>query len=278
MNLTKYISVLGVLLVVAAALGLFFVKGTVEAAADSKLAGYQENITEVNTRPEILMNATRYVYMNSKEAGNAQSPWFLGAANIITADYIPAALRTPAAALALAYPKNKEEGANDLLAQILEKHDLEVQRWDIVSPHATKNTVVVKTSESSYKYLDPVDGVIAMYENRVMVGPYAARSFVSEGTDYREIFLKLDESADLSFYKDFGDVMFAPPGFPLYINVAAPVLDEPLEFGQIDGKSEDVSDATAEWDLTRNFSYLENRLASPSYKDARNSIPTSSAL
>jgi hypothetical protein len=95
-----------------------------------------------------------------------------------------------------------------------------------------------------------------MYENSMLVGPYAARFFVSDGTDYRSIFMKLDEGSDLSFYEDFAHTIFAPPGYPLYISVAAPVLDEPLVFGEVDGKADDVAKATAEWDLTLYFDYF----------------------
>ncbi len=223
MKIMKFFLAIGLLLIVAGGAGLWIAKNktekpTQEQTAQNKTAEYIQKSKEYKSLGEKLTNATLYAYRESK--------------------------------------KDTTQNGLHLLADILKQQGFNVEQWDIVAPQATKRAIVVKVEDNSYKYLDPIDGVIAMYENAMIVGPYAARSFVSDGTDYRSIFMKLDEGSDVSFYEDFAHTIFAPPGYPLYINVAAPVLEEPLLFGTVDGKAEDVSKATGEWDLTRYFDYF----------------------
>ncbi len=257
MKATKSILSVILLAVIIFAGGLWFVKGQVETAAQNRLAGYTNNGNEQNDLDTTLMNATRYAHAESKNITSSAKPWFAKIQCIATSKYVPGALRTSTSAFDIAYPADNEKAANQLLVYILEQQGIDVEMWDIVSPHATKQAVIVKVDNgASYKYLDPIDGVVALYENKLILGPYAARLLISSGADYRSLFLKLNEDADLSFYKDFEGAMFAPPGYPLYINVAAPVLEESLVLGEVDGKGDDVAEAATKWELTRYFDYL----------------------
>ena len=252
---------LGVFLALAAvAGGLVHIKSDVEQRADNAHAAYFERAKTYDNEVEKLLNATRYAYESAGEK-TTEKPWYFDIPNIetmISSDALPGRLRTSKTAIKNAFPnvKNEEEYVVSLLNYILAEDGFESQTWTIVTPNTSKKAVMVKNEEGGFKYLDPADGVVAMFENRQIIGPYAARFLVMDGTDYRSIFVKLDDNADLSFYEGFVHAMMSPPELPLYISVAAPVMDQPLALGTVDGDASDVVDAGEEWNLTGYFDYI----------------------
>ena len=157
----------------------------------------------------------------------------------------------------LEHKGGSEEEAVNALVEKLGEEGFSAEKWSVISPQGEKLIVVVKAEDESFKHLDPYNGVIPVYDDQVLLGPYAARFLISGGRDYNLVFKPLDADADISFYKEFAHVMMAPPGEPVHINIAAPVYQgEDLVLGEVDGQPEDVSDATSEIQLTPYLNYI----------------------
>ena len=255
LNTTLFVILIAVLIAFAS---LWGAKTYVEANAEEKVAAYIEKSREYTDLNAQLMNAALYVYeeFGQQDVEGAESP--LGQfENILTSPALPGFLKTSPGAFAVSNPQSGPDGnAAKILQFVLALQGIDSHEWEIISPKNTRTGLVVKDKDQTFKYLDPAAGVIAMYENQVLLGPYAARFLVSNGDDYQKIFVKLAESSDVSFYEDFAHVMMAPPSFPVYVNVAAPVYDEPIVLGELNGDAKDVAQASSQLDLTPYMDYL----------------------
>lgn len=258
MKILKF-AVVTIVLVVALGLGaLLAAKSSVETSAEEKVAAYIEKSKEYDELNTKLMNATLYVFEefeNGQAAENDNS--FQDYKDILTSPFLPDALRTnPAAFAVLNVDDQSKDRAAQALQFVLKLQGIDTHQWEIISPHATKTAVIVLLPDGSYNYLDPEDGVIAMYENQMLLGPYAARYLISNGEDYQKVFIKLAENADVSFYENFAHVMMAPPSYPVFVSVAAPVYEEPILLGELDGSAKDVAKASSGLDLTPYMDYV----------------------
>lgn len=163
------------------------------------------------------------------------------------------------AATLFAYEHSKgrmEKDTAELLIKVLDAQSIKAQSWTVIAPKAKKVAVVVMSEGETFKYLDPQNGVVAMVQGQAMIGPYAARFLMSGGHDRDKVFEKLDDTSNLSFYDDFAHVMMAPPGHPVYVNVAAPVFDEPFVLGELNDDPSDVAEAASEEQLTPYINYI----------------------
>lgn len=248
-------------LAVLAASALWGIKESVEARAEKKLAAFLEKSAGNENMQARLMNSTLYVFDMFHNGETAPDDFLSGLKPFVTAAALPAGFRTRAGAYAVLNPQQKDDrSAAQALQFILKLQGINAYEWQVISPHAVKNAVVVQDKDGAFKYLDPASGVIAMFDNMMIIGPYAARSLISEGTPYQEVFIGLSDKADASFYADFAHVMMAPPDYPVYVNVAAPVYeDEPIVLGQVDGSAQDVADASSALQLTPYMDYLGNK-------------------
>jgi hypothetical protein len=149
-----------------------------------------------------------------------------------------------------------EEEAAQLLIKVLDAQSIQAQSWTVIAPKGEKIAVTVKTENGTFKYLDPHDGVVAVFQGQAIIGPYAARFLMSGGHDRDKVFQKLDDASNLAFYDDFAHVMMAPPGNPVYVNIAAPVFDEPLVLGELNNDSDDVAESASEEQLTPYINYI----------------------
>ena len=175
----------------------------------------------------------------------------------ITAESLPAPLRTDPYAFDLLYPgESSDKAAANFLLSLLKEQDIKAELWTVITPNASKDVVIASNEQGMYRMLDPSSGIVPMYENQVVIGPYAARFMLMDHKDVEAVFIKLDENADLSFYEGFEHAMISPPNLPLYISVAAPVFEEPIVLGSIDGDSADVALASSDLDLTPFLDYL----------------------
>ena len=255
MNFAKTLLIFILLVLVLGIGALWGVKTMTEQKAEEKVATYLEKAEEYTNLTQKLLNATLHAFEQNHDAD--ESPHIIAQfQKYLESEKLPAFLRTSKGAIGVAYPQKSDKAAVKNLAFILGKQGFTTQEWKIISPEGLKTALIVKMEDGTFKYLDPVDGVVAMYENQVLIGPYAARFLVADGYDYRTVFVKVHEESDRSFYKEFAHVMMAIPGNPLYINVAAPVFDEPLVLGEINGSSDDVAAASSEELLTPYMNYI----------------------
>ena len=257
MKSIKIILSLGIILVCAAAVGAWFAKSSIESSADKNVAGFIEKAEAYKAPEAFMMNATLYVFEQLQQIPNSTSsnPW-AAFKPYVTCSMLPSFLRTSEAAFDSAHPQADEKSAVGMLSYILEKRGIASIPWRILAPKGIKTAVAASLGDGTYRYLDPVAGVVAMFENKVLIGPYAAREIMMNGTHHQKVFVKLTEEADPSFYEDFAHTMMAPPGYRLDVNVAAPVYEEPIVFGAVDGNSDDVAEAAAKLDLTPFFDYI----------------------
>ena len=238
--------------------GLWGAKQSLEGRAQQQIASLLEEISAHKELQAKLLNSTKVVYEqqnnNNKDMGGHL---FSNLLPLMTSAMLPSAIRlNRGAAEILGLAGDKERAAAERLVRVLYEQGVEAGIWTVIAPGATKFAVGVKMPEGGYKYLDPADGVAAMYQNQVIVGPYAARYLIVDGMDYRKVFVPLTEGADISFYEGFAHSMLAPPGQPLYVSLAAPVFEEPLILGDIDGDSDDVAKASEDIDLTGYVDYI----------------------
>lgn len=149
-----------------------------------------------------------------------------------------------------------EQEAVDALIKVLAAQSLNAESWTIIAPKGEKKAAIVKLENQTYKYLDPHLGVVAVFKGKTIIGPYAARFLMSGGSEHDEVFEELNENANSEFYRDFAHVMMAPPGSPVYIHVAAPVFQDPIVLGELDGSAEDVAASASIMQLTPYLDYI----------------------
>ena len=257
----KSIKLLIIIIVIVGAvgvIGLFGAKQTLEKKKKKKVAAMIDENAQQEDLQTKLVNTTRFAYKQYKtaEKKDSKSPVAL-MKQVLNCKKLPAFLRLSEEMKdVFGLQAGSEESAAHFLVYLLKQQELESGIWTIISPKATKLAVGVKVDAGGYKYLDPASGVVAMYQDKIMVGPYAARYLMVDGADYQQVFVKLDENSDISFYKDFAHTVMAPPDMPLYVNLAAPVFDEPLVLGAVDGQSQDVAEASEEVQLTAYIDYI----------------------
>ncbi|MEM7650796.1 MAG: hypothetical protein AAF204_01780, partial [Pseudomonadota bacterium] len=230
----------------------------IEGQADKKLESFTQDVAKYEKPSAFMLNATLHVFNLFNEGNEKFSPHFLSNLEpVLTSKYLPEIIRTQKGAIDTMQPEfGNEMSAARMLGYVLAKRDIKSIPWRILSPRGLKTGVVADLNDGAYRYLDPADGVVAMYDNKVLIGPYAAREVMMDDLDHRELFVKLIEEADQSFYEGFAHTMMAPPGSKLYVNVVAPVFEEPLVLGALDGNSDDVAAASSEVSLTPFFDYL----------------------
>ena len=257
MKTIKIILSLGIILVCAAAVGAWFAKSSIESNADKNIEGFMQKAQAYEAPEAFMMNATLYVFeqLQQKQESAADNPW-ASLKPYVTCAMLPSFLRTSEGTFDAAHLQKTEKSAAGMLSYILEKRGINAIPWRILAPKGIKTAVAASLGDGTYRYLDPFSGVVAMFENEVLIGPYAAREIMMNGIHHQKVFVKLTEAADPSFYEDFAHTMMAPPGYRLDVNVAAPVFDEPIVLGAVDGNSDDVAQATAELDLTPFFDYI----------------------
>lgn len=155
------------------------------------------------------------------------------------------------------YKGSYEDEAIDDLIKLLTAQSIDTEAWTVIAPKGEKKIVVAKMENSIFKHLDPHLGVIVVHkQSQAIIGPYAARFVMSGGGNYEDYFVELAEGADNSFYKDFAHVMMAPPGHPVYVHIAAPVFQEPIVLGELDGSAEDVAESASALQLTPYLNYI----------------------
>lgn len=234
-------------------------KQSAQDKIDTSTEEFIERAQNFQNFTQKLLNSSKFVYEKYKQAPETapEHEFWMQYKPYLTSELLPEALRWPQEAFEV-NPLNKQDpaSATKMLIDVLAQQGIEASEWRIVSPHGLKIATVAKAEDQTFKLMDPAHGVVAMFQNQILIGPYAARSLIADGTDYRNIFTKLRSDGDLSFYEDFAHVMMAPPGMPLYVSVAAPVFEEPLVLGELDGDSNDVIDAAIELDLTPYTDYI----------------------
>ena len=92
-----------------------------------------------------------------------------------------------------------EIDAVQLLIKVLDQQSIKSQNWTVIAPTGKKNAVIVSLEGKAFKYRDPHEAVVAMFEGKTIIGPYAARFLMSGGRDRDKIFEKLSDASNLKF-------------------------------------------------------------------------------
>lgn len=206
-----------------------------------------ENITDTDSLIRTLTKTVHDLYLEQRSVRDY--PLLIKLRPYITNHRLPAFIKVPEGAIETLYPVGWCDNTARMLAFLLHRKGFKTRQWNMITPISAHAALVVDFPDGRTVYLDPYHGVVAEDESGVLTGPYKAQKFTP-----------LSAQSDVSFYKNFDQVMMAAQGERLDMHVDLPGAEMlPLTLGKIDGHSDDVKSAGAKNALTPHWSYLGSR-------------------
>jgi len=235
-------------------------KLSVEYAAHRK-AG--EVIRGVSDQPphsqEFLTAATRLIHRAYTETDRQASQSLLMTLRpYLTNALLPSWYRIDEGAIDILYIEGECDAAARTLAFLLKAQGLPASQLNIVTPERGHSVVVVDDIGGHPIMLDPMNGVIPVRQGQIL-SPHDARDDVRRGVAPEQLWKVVAGTADVSFYRDFAEAVFAKQGEKLVITARVRLAGGEKVLGSINRSSMDVAESAAEARLTPYWSYLGSR-------------------
>ncbi len=239
---------------------LFVLKLTIEAQATARardLLAAARQVARNDVELATVLTARIHAdFTKSSDRGGLALPAKLQA--LLTHRFMPAPLRIRQGAFEIISLQGECGSAGRALIMALGAAGFNADQLNMVTPTAAHTAVVVTLQDKSTMTFDPFFGVVAHSGER-LIGPAEARMLARNGLQMDAIWTRLAPSSDPEFYRQFENVRFARQGEPLEFGGEVTLPGEPLQLGEADGSSSDVSNAAAMAGLTPYWHYIGHR-------------------